>query len=118
MEISREKQLEREVAQLKSKIRMLEWGAEQYKKSFSDLGSPHMYKVTGKVDRQSSALDILNRKVLSQRFYFNCLRKMGRDLTKDEYLAAKAEWAANKADHEKDRLLSYEDLMADPVSVS
>lgn len=42
-----------------------------------------------KVERQRRALDILNRKVLSQRFRLRVLNEMGRDLTKDEYLAAR-----------------------------
>lgn len=42
-----------------------------------------------KVDRQRRALDILNRKVLSQRFRLRLLNELGRDVTREEYLAAK-----------------------------
>lgn len=42
-----------------------------------------------KVASQRKALDRLNRTVVSQRFRLRVLQSMGRDLTKDEYLAAK-----------------------------
>lgn len=42
-----------------------------------------------KVASQRKALDALNRKVVSQRFRLRVLQEMGRDLTKDEYLAAR-----------------------------
>jgi len=43
-----------------------------------------------KVWRQAKALDVLNRRVLSQRFVLRTLEELGRSLTKEEYLAAKA----------------------------
>lgn len=44
-----------------------------------------------KVQAQRVALDALNRRVLSQRFQLRTLNEMGRGLTREEFLAAKAE---------------------------
>lgn len=55
-----------------------------------------------KVWRQRKALDLLNRKVLTQRFRLRTVALMGRDLTKEEYLAAKEQL------EEADRVLDYE----------
>ena len=43
-----------------------------------------------KVLRQAAALDELNRRVVSQRFVLRTLDGLGRSLSKDEYLAARA----------------------------
>lgn len=43
-----------------------------------------------KVWSQRSALDILNRRVVSQRFVLRTLEELGRGLTKEEYLQARA----------------------------
>jgi hypothetical protein len=43
-----------------------------------------------KVLRQAAALDQLNRRVVSQRFVLRTLDGLGRSLSKDEYLAARA----------------------------
>jgi hypothetical protein len=43
-----------------------------------------------KATRQRDALDILNRRVVSQRFVLRTLEKLGRGLTKEEYLEARA----------------------------
>lgn len=43
-----------------------------------------------KVWRQKSALDYLNRRVLTQRFVLRTLEELGRGLTTEEFLAAKA----------------------------
>lgn len=55
--------------------------------------------------RQSAALDRLNRKVLTQRFRLRLLASLGRDVTYDEYIAARDE-AGN------DRIGDYETLVA------
>jgi len=39
--------------------------------------------------RQRDALDILNRRVVSQRFVLRTLGELGRGLTREEYLAAR-----------------------------
>lgn len=43
-----------------------------------------------KVDRQRKALDVLNRKVASQRFYLRVLNELGRAIDAEEFKAAKA----------------------------
>lgn len=57
-----------------------------------------------KVASQRKALDTLNRKVVSQRFRLRVLQEMGRDLTKDEYLAARD---AIQSEQVKDRIEDY-----------
>lgn len=42
-----------------------------------------------KVWRQSAALDVLNRRVVSQRFVLRTLAELGRSLTPAEYRAAR-----------------------------
>lgn len=44
----------------------------------------------GKVTRQRSALDALNRTVVSQRFVLRTLDELGRSLSADEYRAARS----------------------------
>lgn len=44
-----------------------------------------------KVWRQKRELDNLNRRVISQRLRLRTIAALGRDLTKEEYLAATAE---------------------------
>lgn len=51
-------------------------------------------RLQSKVDRQAKALDTLNKKVTSQRFRLRTIQLMGRDLTKEEYDAAKAQLEA------------------------
>jgi hypothetical protein len=51
-------------------------------------------KATGwlqrKVWRQAAALDALNRRIVTQRFVLRTLDELGRSLTAEEYLAARA----------------------------
>lgn len=47
-------------------------------------------KLQSKVARQQKALDALNRKVTTQRFYLRVLNELGRGITKEEFLEAKA----------------------------
>jgi hypothetical protein len=42
-----------------------------------------------KVWRQAAALDVLNRRVVSQRFVLRTLDELGRSLSADEYRAAR-----------------------------
>jgi len=42
-----------------------------------------------KVWRQAAALDVLNRRVVAQRFVLRTLDELGRSLTADEYHAAR-----------------------------
>jgi tRNA A37 N6-isopentenylltransferase MiaA len=44
-----------------------------------------------KARRQARALEVLNRRVVNQRFQLRLLNDLGRGLTKEEWLAAKAE---------------------------
>jgi hypothetical protein len=46
-----------------------------------------------KVWRQAAALDVLNRRVVTQRFVLRTLGELGRSLTAAEYLAARARTA-------------------------
>lgn len=48
-----------------------------------------MWWVQRKVDSQRRALDILNRRVVSQRFVLRTLNEMGRGLSAEEYRAAR-----------------------------
>lgn len=57
-----------------------------------------------KVATQRKALDVLNRKVLTQRFRLRVLAEMGRDLTKDEYLVAKEKLENQQV---KERIYDY-----------
>src|SRR6266496_2221996 len=43
-----------------------------------------------KVWRQTAALDVLNRRVVSQRFVLRTLDELGRSLTAEEYRTARA----------------------------
>jgi len=43
-----------------------------------------------KVWRQAAALDVLNRRIVTQRFVLRTLDELGRSLTADEYRAARA----------------------------
>ncbi|AFU00387.1 hypothetical protein [Nocardia brasiliensis] len=43
-----------------------------------------------KVWRQAAALDVLNRRVVTQRFVLRTLDELGRSLTAEEYRAARA----------------------------
>ncbi|HLL64175.1 MAG TPA: hypothetical protein VK453_00330 [Micromonosporaceae bacterium] len=43
-----------------------------------------------KVWRQAAALDVLNRRVVSQRFVLRTLEELGRSLTAEEYRGARA----------------------------
>jgi hypothetical protein len=47
-------------------------------------------RMLGKIRRQREALDILNRRVVSQRFQLRTLEGLGRGLTRDEYAEARA----------------------------
>lgn len=44
-----------------------------------------------KCRRQAAALEVLNRRVVNQRFQLRTLNELGRGLTREEFLAAKAE---------------------------
>lgn len=74
--------LYKEVAQLREENHVL-------RLSHGELSSDDQSWLQMKVASQRKALDQLNRKVLSQRFRLRVLNEMGRDLTKDEYLAAR-----------------------------
>lgn len=63
-----------------------------------------MSSLQSKIDRQSKALDALNRKVTSQRFYLRVMNELGRSVSKEEYLEAKAA-LSNEAKAER---LDYE----------
>jgi hypothetical protein len=54
-----------------------------------DDGMTAMSYLQRRVDSQRKALDRLNRKVLSQRFRLRLLQSLGRDVTREEYLAAR-----------------------------
>lgn len=43
-----------------------------------------------KATNQRKALDLLNRRVVSQRFVLRTLEGLGRSLTRDEYVAARS----------------------------
>ncbi|HJS83808.1 MAG TPA: hypothetical protein VJ742_13355 [Nitrososphaera sp.] len=58
-----------------------------------------------KVWRQRAVLDTLNRRVLSQRFRLRVLAEADRDLTREEYLAAKARI---EDEQQRERLLDFE----------
>jgi hypothetical protein len=51
-----------------------------------------------KVWRQRLALDILNRKVVTQRFVLRTLEELGRGLTRDEYIKARDSQPENLQD--------------------
>lgn len=78
----RYRKLHEENLRLKSENKML-------RLSHGELSSDDQSWLQMKVESQRKALDTLNRKVLSQRFRLRTLNVMGRDLTKDEYLAAR-----------------------------
>lgn len=78
----RYRELYQEAQQLRDENRTL-------KLSHGELSSDEQSWLQMKVASQRKALDKLNRKVLSQRFRLRVLNEMGRDLTKDEYLAAR-----------------------------
>lgn len=63
-----------------------------------------LWRLQSKIDRQRKALDILNRKVLSQRFRLRIAEALGKSITKEEYLAEKAKLADPLAD----RVLDFE----------
>jgi hypothetical protein len=46
-------------------------------------------RLQAKVLRQAAALDILNRRVVSQRLVLRTLEELGRSLTAEEYRAAR-----------------------------
>ena len=46
-----------------------------------------------KVWRQAAALDVLNRRIVTQRFVLRTLDELGRSLTADEYRAARGQVA-------------------------
>jgi len=78
----RYRELRKENWQLKEELKVL-------KLSHGELSSDDQSWLQMKVASQRKALDKLNRKVLSQRFRLRVLSSMGRDLTKEEYLAAR-----------------------------
>jgi hypothetical protein len=57
-----------------------------------------------KVWRQAAALDVLNRRVVNQRFVLRTLDGLGRSLTADEFHAAKATVADGQL---RDRIGEY-----------
>src|SRR5271155_5180842 len=52
-----------------------------------------MWWVQAKADRQRKALDLLNRRVVNQRFQLRTLNELGRGLTTAEFLTAKEQLA-------------------------
>lgn len=82
MMTEKERELHKEVRQLRDEVATLQaLHGEQSSETQSWLQM--------KVASQRKALDTLNRRVLTQRFRLRVLNEMGRDLTKDEYLAAR-----------------------------
>lgn len=53
------------------------------------------YWLQTKVWRQRKALDNLNRRVVTQRFIIRTLEEMGRGLSREEYLEARAKQPEN-----------------------
>jgi|HubBroStandDraft_2_1064218.scaffolds.fasta_scaffold356971_1 hypothetical protein len=49
-----------------------------------------IYRMLDKIRRQRAALDLLNRRVVNQRFQLRTLNELGRGLSRDEFIAAKA----------------------------
>lgn len=81
----RHRELFKEVQQLREENRILKYMQLNY----GELSDDDYSWLQQKVASQRKALDRLNRKVLSQRFRLRVLNEMGRDLTKEEYLAAR-----------------------------
>jgi hypothetical protein len=48
-----------------------------------------IYRLLSKCMRQRAALDLLNRRVVNQRFQLRTINELGRGLTTAEFLAAK-----------------------------
>jgi len=44
-----------------------------------------------KIQRQRAALDLLNRRVVNQRFQLRVVNELGRGLTTDEFITAKSQ---------------------------
>jgi hypothetical protein len=55
-------------------------------------GDPELalYFYQRKAIRQRAALDAMNRRLVSQRFVLRTLEQLGRGLSRDEYVAARA----------------------------
>lgn len=70
-----------ELYQAKEHIRLLE-----SRLAGEDLDPNRLFS---KIMRQRDALDILNRRVVTQRFQLRSLNEMGRGLTKEEWLELK-----------------------------
>lgn len=97
-----ETQLRREIVELRGEVRALTAQLE------GDIPNA-TYWLQSKVWRQKKALDTLNRKVLTQRFRLKLLASLGRDVTLEEYEAAKE---ALQNEQVKDRLEEYEPVVA------
>jgi hypothetical protein len=50
-----------------------------------------IYRLLSKCLRQRAALDLLHTRVVNQRFQLRTLNELGRGLSKEEFLAARAE---------------------------
>jgi glucan biosynthesis protein len=72
--------------------------------SHGKLSSDDQSWLQMKVASQRKMLDTLNRKVLSQRFRLRMINELGRDLTKEEYEAAKEELTNEQV---KERIEDY-----------
>lgn len=99
--MTNEEKLSAEVRELREQNRILQAQADGDR-------DQALWRLQSKTERQRKALDILNRKVLSQRFRLRIAESLGKGITKEEYLAEKEKLA----DPLKDRVLDFE-----PVAV-
>lgn len=77
-------------AEMRRRILELEAEVENLATLLREGGVPQSASwLQWKVWRQKTALDALNRRVLSQRFVLKLLDEMGRGLTAEEYKAAR-----------------------------
>jgi hypothetical protein len=90
MTVMTDTDVRRELAQAKADLRGMESENQALRQIIDDSYPGKMPWDLRKVARQRRALDQLNRKVLTQRFVLRTLEELGRGLTRQEYLSAKA----------------------------
>lgn len=71
-----------ELTELKDRVRILE---TQLEGNIPDA----TFWLYRKVNQQRKALDILNHRVVSQRFVLRTLEELGRGLSREEYISAR-----------------------------
>lgn len=71
-----------ELTELKDRVRILE---AQLEGNIPDA----TFWLYRKVNQQRKALDILNHRVVSQRFVLRTLEELGRGLSREEYISAR-----------------------------